>query len=524
MTDAELQSELSPRQAGQEGFARGMAWSFAATGGQQGVGTLVTFVLAVLLGPHAYGLVAIATIYIAFVQLALNQGFSTTIIQRQQLEPSHLDSAFWLNVGWAVVLMGASIGLSSVWADINHAQQLGRIIDVLSVLILIQSLTLVQQSILIRKLDFKKLAIRSNIAAVAGGVVGIVAALEGAGVWALVSQQLVTAFVSLVLLWVVSRWVPRLRFSPRHARELMRFSIQVFAGNLARFLDQRADAMMMGIFFGPVAVGVYRLADRLVDAFVRISNRPVMTFALAHFSRLQDDSDGLRRAVRSCMRLNALATVPFMLLLAACAKQIAGVLGPQWTAAPDVLRLLAVVGISKVFLDYAAALLFAVGKPHLRAVFQWVLAAISAATFAGAAVVLQHHSTRHQVLGIAASRVVLFALVFVPVNLIIVRRLTGNSIRSLLASAREPVAAGFAAVAVVALADRAGLLDEGHPVVRLTLAAALGVATLVGMLALIDPRMREPVERFRRRRAPLEVAVPVGAESVAAAPAVVVPK
>jgi PST family polysaccharide transporter len=499
----DLRGELEPRKAGPHGFARGMAWSFAATGGQQGIGTLVTFVLAVLLGPHSYGLVAIATIYIAFVQLALNQGFSTTIIQRQELDESHLDSAFWLNLAWAVILMAASIGLASLWADLNHSSQLTPIIDVLSILILIQALTLVQQSILIRQLSFKKLAVRSNIAAVVGGVVGIVAALEGAGVWALVAQQLTTAIVSLMLLWVVSRWVPRLRFSVRHARELMSFSVQVFAGNLAKFVDQRSDAIMMGIFFGPVAVGVYRLADRLVDTFVRLSNRPVMTFALAHFSRLQDDPEGLRHAVRSCMRLNALATVPFMLCLIAVADQVAGVLGPKWTAAPDALRLLAVVGIAKVFLDYAAALLFAIGKPHLRALFQWVLAAVSAITFALAALALKHHSTEHQVLGIAASRVVLFALIFVPLNLIIVRRLTGNGIMSLLASAREPVLAGLAAVAAVALANRLELLDESHPWARLAIASLIATATFATTLMLLDASIRERVLRFRRAPAPV---------------------
>ena len=91
----QLREELThPRDAGPHGFARGMAWSFAASGGQQGVGTLVTFVLAVLLGPHAYGLVAIATIYIAFVQLALNQGFSTAIIQRPAVTTSR-----WVRFG-----------------------------------------------------------------------------------------------------------------------------------------------------------------------------------------------------------------------------------------------------------------------------------------------------------------------------------------------------------------------------------------------------------------------------------------
>jgi PST family polysaccharide transporter len=501
--EQQLQAELQPKNAGPHGFARGMAWSFAASGGQQGVGTLVTFILAVLLGPHAYGIVAIATIYIAFVQLALNQGFSTTIIQREELEAGHLDSAFWLNVMWSFVLIGLSIGLASVWADINGAQELTRVIDVLSILILIQALTLVQQSILIRQLSFKKLAIRSNIAAVIGGAAGITAALLGAGVWALVIQQLVSATAALVLLWVVSRWVPRFRFSFRHARELMRFSMQVFAGNLAKFVDQRSDALLMGVFFGPVAVGVYRLADRLVDTFVRLSNRPVMTFALAHFSRLQKDPEGLRDATRSCMRLNALATVPFMLVLAACAKHVAGVLGSRWTAAPDAIRLLAVVGICKVFLDYAAALLFAVGKPHLRAVFQWVLAGISATTFAAAAVALKHSSTDHQVLGIAISRVALFALIFVPLNLIIVRRLTKNRILDLLASAREPVVAGLVAIAVVALADSAGLLEFGPPSLRLALAVMLAVGTLAGTLVLLDPSVRGFAARLRRRQAPV---------------------
>jgi O-antigen/teichoic acid export membrane protein len=496
--DLGFEPEAADGETGRRGLGAGMGWSFAATGGQQGIGTLVSFVLAILLGPHAYGLVAIALIYITFVQLALNQGIAAAIVQRKDLEASHLDSAFWLNLAWAIVLTGVSIGVGGVWASINHSDELTGIIYALSLLIPIQALTIVQQAILVRQLNFKKLALRSNFAAVIGGIAGIVAAVEGAGVWALVVQQLVMAVASLLVLWVVSRWVPRMRFSVSHARDLLGFSVQVFAGNVAVFLDQRADAMMMGIFFGPVAVGVYRLADRLVDTFVRLSARPVMTFALAHFSRLQDDPEGLREAVRDCMRLNAFATMPFMLGLAACSKELAGVLGSQWTAAPNVLRLLTVVGLAKVFLGYAAALLFAVGKPFMRAALQWILAAVSASTFAGVAAALQSGSTRHQVLGIATSRVALFCLIFVPVNLLIIRRMTGITSRSLLWAARTPFFSGVAAIVAVAAAERLGLLDMPHPVARLVIAVVIASTVLVVSLIGLDRSVRTLATRLAR--------------------------
>ena len=86
---------------------------------------------------------------------------------------------------------------------------------------------------------------------------GLVLALNGAGVWALVAQQLVIEFSSVVLIWALSDWRPHLRFSMRHARELLPFSSGVFLSNLGGFLGQRVDALLMGIFFGPVAVGIY---------------------------------------------------------------------------------------------------------------------------------------------------------------------------------------------------------------------------------------------------------------------------
>ena len=357
-------------------------------------------------------------------------------------------------------------------------------------------------------MDFKSLAIRANVAALTGGAVGIALAVDGFGVWALVAQQLTAAAVSLVLYWSLGRWVPRLRFSRAHSRELLGFSVNVFVANMGGFLNRRADALLMGLFFGPVVVGIYRLADRLVDVLLELTMRPVGAVSLPHFSRLQTDPEALRQGVRSCMRVAVLATVPAMLILAACSDYILAVFGPEWTVGGAALKLLAVVGIAKALVFFSGPLLFALGKPGFRAVMLWVLAAASAATVVFVAIPLESQPAGDQLLGMAASRAVLFLLVVIPVNLVIISRLTGLSAKELLRGTPAPLVAGLVAVGAVAGLQALGLLGDVPAVAALII--TLGVATVitVGGLMLLDGSARRAVRgvgqgiavRLRRAR------------------------
>jgi PST family polysaccharide transporter len=493
--------------------ASGMTWAFVGMGGQQVMSLIVTFFLAGLLGPRSFGLVAMAMIYIQFVQLALDQGISTAIVQRKDLEIAHLDSAFWMNLLWACLLAGVSIGLAGWWADLNRQPELKPIIITLSLLLPIQGLIIVQESLLQREMNFKKLAFRGNLAAVVGGVVGVATALAGAGVWALVAQQLTGAVASLLTLWTVSRWLPRFRFSGRHAKELLSFSTQVFTGNLAVFASRRVDALMIGLFFGPIPVGLYRLADRLVETLLTFSTRPLQMFSLAHLARLQHDRDAFRDGVRTCMRLSTFATVPLMLGLAACAPYVIHSLGGQWSPATNALRLLALTGIGKAAIVFTAATLFAAGKPRLRAISEWSLAAVSAATFAGAALILRGTSTSHQVVGMAASRLVLFIVVFLPVNLLLVKITAHIKIRSLLRPTLWPAVAGFAAIAAVIGAEQVGILSHSHPVFSLLASGAIASLSAAVVLIVLDDEVRGFLIRLRHRgMGPPPTPEPAGAQ------------
>ena len=466
--------------------------------GQRVLGALFTVMLAAILGPHDFGVVAIALIYVALAQVFLEQGFSTALIQREDLEPDHLDSAFWLNLALCLVLAGLTVATSGWWAELNGTPVLRDVVSVLSLLLVLEGLNIVQQAYLQRHAEFKKLAVRTNVAALAGGVLGVALALAGAGVWALVAQQLAMDAVALVLIWILSPWKPAFSFSRRHARELLGFSSHVFVANLGGFVNRRADALLLGVFFSPAFVGIYRLADRFVDLLLELTTRPVGMIALPLFSRLQRDRENLRSSVEMCLRITLVPAIPAFLLLAACSDFLLAVIGPEWEPGADALKLLALVGIAKAVIAFTGPLLFAIGRPAFRAVMLWLLGAASAATVVVAAELLESASEERQLFGVALSRALLFLLVFVPINVLVVRWLTGFRLREFAAIAAAPTAAGLAAALLVFLLREATRIESIPPIAGLAVAAALGVAAAAGTLLALDPRSRDYARGLRR--------------------------
>lgn len=488
---------------GRRVFRSSLKWAFVMTWGRRLMGVAVTLVLAAMLGPRTFGVVAIATIFIYFLQVFLDQGLATAIVQREDLEEGHLDSAFWMNVAWSIVLAGAAIGLSSLWADLNNLPELRDVTIVLSVTLVLRGLIIVQQSLLQREMRFKQLALRSNVATLAGGVTGIALALSGAGVWALVAQQIAFDGVSLVLLWAVSDWHPRLSFSRRHARELLGYSASVLFANLAGFFNRRADALFLGMLFGPTVVGIYRLADRLVDTVLELTMRPIGLVSLPHFSRLQNDPAGLRGAVTQCVRLTLLAAVPPLMLLAACSPWVLGVIGEEWVAGSDALVFLCLAGTVKGVVFFTGPLLFAVDRPGLRAGMLWLIAGISTVSVIVVGVALQDAGEADQLLGMSASRAVVFLAIILPLNLLIIHRVTGLTPRALVRWLPAPLAAGGAALAIGFGLEASGLLDGAPPLVGLAVAGTLAGSATVATLMALDATVRSQVARRlpgRKRR------------------------
>ena len=194
-------------------------------------------------------MVSIAIVYIAFLQMFLDQGLMAALIQRKDLDDRHLDAVFWMDQVLGVALVGASVLFSGWWAAKNHAPAAANLISVLSLDIPIIALVNVQSAILRREMDFKSLSICANVSGLIGGLVGLGMAQAGFRAWALVGQQLVKDATTTVLLWRASEWRPRFEFSWKHLKELTNFSISNFAAQLGIFASIQASSVILGTLF-----------------------------------------------------------------------------------------------------------------------------------------------------------------------------------------------------------------------------------------------------------------------------------
>jgi O-antigen/teichoic acid export membrane protein len=220
--------------------------------------------------------------------------------------------------------------------------------------------------------------------------------------------------------------------------------------------------------------------------------------ALPLFSRLQRDRENLRGAVETCLRVTLIPGIPALLVLAASSDFLLGVIGPEWAAGADALKLLAVAAIGKAVISFTGPLLFAVGRPAFRAVMLWLLGAASAGTVVVVASMLDSASEERQIFGVALSRALLFLLVFVPINLVIIDRLTGFGLRPFAAVAAAPTAAGVSAIAVVVVLREATAIESIPAIAGLAVALVLAAGTAAGLLLLLDARFREYARRLRR--------------------------
>jgi len=471
-------------------FHHALKWSYVMNWGQQIISAALAFVLAAILGPSDFGLIAIAMVYILFVHMLLDQGLVAAIIQRKDLSPEHLDSVFWLVQGVCVVLVAVAIPLSGWWAAINHTPKLASIVFWLSITIPIESLAVVQKAVLQREMDFRSLSIRTNLSVIGGGLLGLAMALAGFGVWSLVGQQIATNALALLMLWKLSHWRPRLRFSYERLKELFHFSMANFVAKLGVFTNGQINVLLMGIFFGPVSVGLYRFAAKAMSTFFQLSQFSLLSVSLPEFSRWQDDPVRLRQSVLACIRLCGVLTIPALAGLAATSDLVMGMVGSKWLDAGGCLRVLCILGMFDGFAQFAGPLLQAVNRPKLLAGLSWLQTSLNASLLATAAALLRGASDRNVVIGVAITHLIALLIIGIPLSLYSLKRFCNITIFDVLRKLAPSILAGIATAVVVFIPQYFGIFQGWKPAVALVVLIAVGAPVGIGILLALDLETR----------------------------------
>ena len=362
---------------------KGVLWSALDSWGRQVIALGIFFILARLLGPETFGLVALSTIFLNFLQIFLDQGLSQAIVQRQDIEKEHLDTAFWTNLGVSGLAAILSIACAGLIGDLFKEPQITPIIRYLSLGFLISGFSSVQEAIFQRKLAFKSLAIRSLVAVILGGIVGVTMAFMGFGVWSLVGQQLTNSFAQVLVLWWVSDWRPGFRFSPQHFKELFAFGVNVMGMNLFNFLNRRSDDFLIGYFLGSTALGYYSVAYRLLLNLTQLLTVIISKVSLPTFSRLQEEPERLRNALYKGIELTSLITFPgFMGTVILAPEIVLVIFGEKWSPSIPVMQVLNLMGIIYAYFYFNAPVIMAVGKPSWKLALDFVQAVCNVFVFA----------------------------------------------------------------------------------------------------------------------------------------------
>lgn len=463
---------------------KGVIWSTIQSGGSQVISFVVFLVLARLLEPETYGLVALASIFLAFVQVFLDQGFVDAIIQREKLDLEHLDTAFWTSLGISLLLTIFVIASAEPVANLFNQQQLVLIIRWLSLSFLFSALKGVQVAILSRKFAFKALATRSLIANLIGGTVGIAMAFRGFGVWSLVCQQLINGLVDVLVLWTVSDWRPGFNVSVKHFKELFSFGINVMGFNALNFFNRRGDDLLIGYFLGPVALGYYTVAYRLLLVMTQVLVTTTSKVAAPTFSRLQQEPERLRRAFYTATQLSSLITFPISLCVAVLAPELVQCFfGSKWTPSIPVMQVLAFIVPIHLILFYNSSVIMALGKPSWRLRIHCINVLVNVVAFALV--------VRWGVVAVAAAYVIRGYLLL-PISLWALNKLISINMITYLKRYLAPLTGSLATVFTI-LSLKYFLIGFINLYALLSISITIGISVYIISLLLIAPSLFQQV-------------------------------
>ncbi len=351
MSDPEGQDPAPPAGSLQTGgLGRRAARGAALTVSAQAIRILVQMggvvLFARLLSPHDFGLVAMVVAVVGVGELLRDFGLSSAAVQAPSLSTQQRTNLLWLNTALGLVFGVAVLAGAPLLASVYGEPALTDIARALSPVFLINGLATQYRADLTRHMLYRKLALVDVTGPVLGLAAGLALAAGGAGWWALVVQQLTTAFALLVGVVVMGRWVPGLPRRGEPMRDLLRFGSTLLTTQVIQYAANNIDNVTIGIRFGAVDLGLYNRAYSLLMQPLSQLRVPTTNVALPTLTRLRDDPARFRAFVERGQLAMAYTLVAALFLVIAAADPLVEVLlGPQWTQTTPLLRLLAAAGV-----------------------------------------------------------------------------------------------------------------------------------------------------------------------------------
>ena len=341
---------------------RGGVARLGAQGANFALRIVSLMILARLLDPKDFGLVGMVTAFTGVLTLFRDFGLSSAAIQRSTVTEEQISTLFWINLGVGALLGGLAISLAPVVAIFYHEPRLTTVTMTLAAGFLFNAAGVQHGALLQREMRFTALAVINTAGLLVGSVVGVGGALAGYGYWALVAMTITSPLVTSIGFWISSGWIPGRPRRHVEIRSLMQFGGTITLNGLVAYVAYNLEKVMLGRYWGADAIGLYGRAYQLSNIPTDNLNGAVGEVAFSALSRLQDDPPRLKSYFLKGYSLVVAMTIPITLGCAIFANDIIlAFLGPKWTGASEIFRLLSPTMLIFAIVNPLGWLLYSIG-------------------------------------------------------------------------------------------------------------------------------------------------------------------
>lgn len=315
-------------------------WRFAERCGAQGVSFIVSIVLARLLTPDAYGTVALVTVITAILQVFVDSGLGSALIQKKDADDLDFSTVFYFNFSVCIVLYIGMFFAAPYIAGFYNQPELVSLVRVISLTLIISGVKNIQQSYVSRNLLFKRFFYATLGGTIFSAVLGIVMAYYGYGVWAIVAQQLSNAAIDTLILWITVKWRPKFMFSFNRLKGLLSFGWKMLASALLDTVYNNLRQLIIGKLYSPADLAFYNKGDQLPNLIVSNINSSIDSVLLPVMAKEQDNSEQVKMMTRKAISVSTYIMAPLMMGFACVAPVLIElVLTAKWLPCVPFLRI-----------------------------------------------------------------------------------------------------------------------------------------------------------------------------------------
>lgn len=317
-----------------------LIWRFAERCGAQLVTFIVSIVLARILSPKDYGQIALVTVFTTVMQVFVDSGLGTALIQKKDADDLDFSSVFYFNFAVCIILYALMFLLAPGIARFYGDNSLIPIVRVISLTIVISGIKGIQQSYVSRNMLFKRFFFSTLGGTISSAIIGIWLAYAGAGVWAIVAQQLSNTAIDTLILWLTVKWRPKKIFSWERLKGLISFGWKMLVSSLLDTVYNNLRNLIIGKLYSSSDLAYYSQGDKLPSVIVNNINTSIDSVLLPTMANSQDDRMIIKNMTRRAIKMSTYAMAPLMMGLAFCAEPIVKlILTEKWLPCVPYLRI-----------------------------------------------------------------------------------------------------------------------------------------------------------------------------------------